>query len=230
LRIEVRGAANQKERYMRKVAIGCGIGAALLTLAFGVGSYLVISKAKQFMGGYTQLAEIPALNGQILNQAAYVPPEDGRLEATQVERYMAVQRGMHDRLGERFKQLNEKYSQLSRDLEQKGREASLGQSLGALNDLMSVLMDAKRAQVAALNTAGLSYGEYQWIRQQTLVALGQGLVGLNLEALAGDPSKMANALAVPAAADAQVLEQNRALLAPYEATMDEWLPLSFFGL
>ena len=134
---------------MKKLAIGCGIVAMLLTLAIGLGSCFLFSKAKQFVGGYAQLAEIPALNEQIHNRSAFAPPEDGRMQARQIERYMAVQRGMHDRLGERFKQLNEKYGQLSRDLEQKGREATLGESLGAMNDLLAVLMEAKRAQVDA---------------------------------------------------------------------------------
>ena len=215
---------------MKKLAIGCGIMAMLLTLAIGLGSCFLFSKAKQFVGGYAQLAEIPALNEPIHNRSAFAPPEDGRMQARQIERYMAVQRGMHDRLGERFKQLNEKYGQLSRDLEQKGREANLGESLGAMNDLLAVLMEAKRAQVDALNASGLSYDEYQWVRQQTLIALGQGLAGFNLETLAGDPSKRSTVLAVPTELDPQMLEHNRALLTPYEDSMDQWLALSFFGL
>ena len=60
--------------------------------------------------------------------------------------------------------------------------------------------------------------------------LGQGLAGFNLETLAGDPSKRSTVLAVPTELDPQMLEQNRALLTPYEDTMDQWLALSFFGL
>ncbi len=215
---------------MKNVAIGCGIVAAILTLAIGLGSCFLVHKAKQVVGTYAQLAELPALNEQIRNQSTYAPPEDGRLDARQIERFMAVQNGIHVRLGERFKQLDDKYSQMTQDLKQKGREASLGQSMGALNDLMSVLMEAKRAQVDALNSAGLSYSEYQWIRQQTLIALGQGMAGFNLEALAGNPAMAGSVLAMPAHLDPQVLEQNRALLEPYEGTMDQWLTLTFFGL
>lgn len=215
---------------MKSLGIGCAVLAALVTLAIVLGSCFVVRKAKQFVGGYAQLAEIPALNEQVRNQAAYEPPNDGRMQAQQVEQYMAVQRGIHDRLGERFQALNEKYSQLSRDLDAQGRDANLGQSLGAMTDLIGLLMDAKRAQVDALNTAGLSLGEYQWVRQQTLMALGRGAVGFNLEALAGQPSNMGTVMAMPAAPDVQMLEQNRALLAPYEESMDQWLPLSFFGL
>ena len=215
---------------MKKLAIGCGIVAAMLTLAIGRGSCFLIHKAKQVVGNYAQLSEIPAMNEKIQNKSVFEPPADGRMDARQIERYMAVQKGMQDRLGERFKQLNDKYSQISSDLKQKGREANLGQSLGALNDLLSVLMDAKRAQVEALNESGFSLGEYQWIRQQTLIALGQGMAAFNLEALAGGPSKMGSVLAMPTDLDPQMLEHNRALLTPYDATMDQWLTLTFFGL
>lgn len=215
---------------MKNLGIGCAIVAALLTLAVVLGSCFVIRKAKQFVGGYARLAEIPALNEQIRNQASYEPPADGRMQARQVEQYMAVQRDIHGRLGERFQELNEKYSQLSPQFDPQGRTANLGQSLGAMSDLIGLLMDAKRAQIDALNTAGLSLGEYQWVRQQTLLALGRGAVGFNLEALAGQPSTMGTVMAMPTAPDQQMLEQNRALLAPYEESMDQWLPLSFFGL
>jgi len=215
---------------MKKLGIGCAVLGGILMLAIWMGSCFVMSKAKHYMSGYAQLAEIPAMNKNILNQSAYAPPADGRMDAQQVERYMAVQRDMHARLGERFKQLNDKYNQITRDLEQKGRQANMGESLGALNDLLAVLIDAKRTQVEALNQAGFSLGEYQWIRQQTLIALGHGAIGFNLEAMAGDPSKMGTVLAIPTDLDPQMLEQNRALLTPYEDSMDQWLTLSFFGL
>ena len=218
---------------MKKLGIGCAILAGVLFLAIGLGSCFLVHKAKKFVAGYAKLGEIPALNAGIQNQAAYAPPVDGRLDAAQIERNMAVQRGIQDRLGERFRQLKEKYDLLSRDLEQKGREANIGESLGALNDLMGVLLEAKRAQVDALNAAGLSLSEYQWIRQQTLAALGYGFASFNLEALAaGDPAKLTDVLAAASgpAGDDAILAQNRGLLAPYEDSKDQWLPLSFFGL
>jgi hypothetical protein len=201
-----------------------------LMLAIGLGSCFVFSKAKAFVGGYTQLAEIPALNEKIRDQSAYTPPAHGRLESRQIERYIAVQRGMRDTLGARFQQLDAKYSQLSRDLEKKGREANLRESLAAWQDVMTLLTDAKRAQVDALNAGGFSLGEYQWVRQQTLLALGHGAFGFNLEALGGDPSNMAEALGAAQPPEAPVLQHNRELLVPHEESMEEWLALSFFGL
>lgn len=215
---------------MKKVGIGCLVVAVVLLIACWVGVKFAMQKARTFVASYEQLQEIPALNRQIRNQSAFAPPENGRLEAGQVERFMAVQTGMRTRLGEHIQQLDAKYSQLSGELKQQGREASIGESLGAVNDLLGMLMEAKRAQVDALNESGFSLGEYQWVRQQTLLALGQGLAGFNLEALAGNPAAAGSVLAVPANQDPQMLEQNRALLKPYEESMDQWLTLVFFGL
>ena len=215
---------------MKKVGIGCLIVLGILLIALWVGARVVIHKAKKFVAGYEQLQEIPALNQQIRNQAAYDPPADGRLDTAQIERYMAVQNSMLARLGARGQQLKEKYDRLDQELKQKGREANIVESLGAMQDLFSLLMEAKRAQVDALNAAGFSYAEYQWIRQQTLITLGQGAVGLNIDTLVTNPNAAGSALAMPVQINPEALEHNRGLLKPYEGNMDQWLMLTFFGL
>lgn len=199
----------------------------LLAIAIGIGSRLVINKAKEYAGGFTQLAEISEMNQKIRNQANYQPPADGRLKAAQVERYVGVQQSMMTSLGDRARKLDEKYKQLSKDLEAKGREANLRESLTAWGDVVTLIVDAKREQVSALNAAGLSLSEYEWIRAQSLLALGYGAFGMNIEALASANPEAFGGADTP---DVQVLQQNRDLLAPYEESAKEWLPLSFFGL
>lgn len=214
---------------MKKVAIGCAVVLALLTLVVGIGSYFAYSKAKQFVGGFAQLGELSAMNDQVRNRAEFRPPVNGTLSAAQVDRYVGVQRSMVASLGNRVRKLDEKYKQLSRDLETKGRDANLSESLGAWGDIISLIVDAKREQVKALNAAGLSLGEYEWIRAQSLLAMGYGAFGLNLDGLSGDSASFLG-VADSAAPDVQALQRNRELLQPYEETVQEWLPLSFFGL
>jgi hypothetical protein len=132
-------------------------------------------------------------------------------------------------LGDRVRKLDDKYKQLSRDLETKGRDANLSESLGAWGDVIALIVDAKREQVTALNAAGLSLSEYEWIRAQALLAMGYAAFGLNLEGLAGDSANFLGA-GDSTAPDVQALQRNRELLQPYEETVQEWLPLSFFGL
>jgi len=216
---------------MKKVAIGCGVVAALLMLALGIGSYFLYSSAKKYISGYAELAEqIPALNDQIRNTSAYRPPADGRLTAVQVERYIGIQQSILNELGARFRRLEAKYDQLTRNLEDQGREPNIRQLLDAWTDVVSLVVDAKAAQVKALNEAGYSLGEYYWIRQQVLMSLGYGAFAWNLEALADDPSKMLAPYSPADTASLDAMQHNRALLQEHEDTIENWLALSFFGL
>ena len=212
---------------MKKLGIGCLVVSGLLAIAIGIGSCFAVRKAKELVGGFSQLAEISEMNQKIRNQADFQPPADGRLKTAQVDRYVGVQKSMMNSLGDRARMLDEKYKQLSKDLEAKGREANLRESLAAWGDVVSLIVDAKREQVAALNAAGLSLSEYEWIRAQSLLALGYGAVGMNLETLA---SAAPEAFAGTNTPDTQILQHNRELLAPHEESAKEWLPLSFFGL
>ena len=212
---------------MKKLGIGCLVVFAMLAAAIGLGSCFVFSKAKQFVGNFAQLGEISAMNDQIRNRSDFKPPADGKLKPAQVERYVGVQRTMLSSLGDRARKLDEKYKQLAKDLESKGREANLRESLAAWGDVVALIVDAKREQVSALNAAGLSLSEYEWIRAQSLLALGYGAFGMNLETLASAAPEAFGNADTP---DVKVLQHNRDLLAPYEETAKEWLPLSFFGL
>lgn len=215
---------------MKNVAIGCAIVAGMLMLMAGIGGYFLYSSAQKYISGYAELAEIPALNEQIRNQSAYRAPANGRMTAAQVNSYIRIQQSIREDLGVRFSQLEQKYDQLTRTLEDKQREPKVRELLEAWADVVSLIVDAKRAQVKALNDAGSSLEEYYWIRQQTLMALGYGAFSLNLEALAEDPSKMLAPLSPADTAGLEVLQHNRALLQEHEDSIEEWLALSFFGI
>ncbi len=212
---------------MKKVAIGCAVVVGLLVLVLGIGGYYFYSK---FMADFVELAEIPALNEQVDDQTTYTPPADARMTAQQVERYIGVQQFIRNELGARFRELEEKYEALSRSLDEDDREPSIRELFEAWGDVVSLVMDAKRAQVDALNDAGMSLSEYYWIRQQTLLALGYGSFAWNLEALAEDPSVMLSPPSPEEAAELEAAQHNRALLQEHEDTIEEWLALSFFGL
>ena len=52
--------------------------------------------------------------------------------------------------------------------------------LSAYRDMAHALIDAKRAQVEALNDVGLSLDEYRWIRSEAYRALGIPLVDVDI--------------------------------------------------
>ena len=212
---------------MKKAGIGCLVAVAVVVVLIGVGTWFVMQRAKDFVGGVTQLAEVSNLNEQIQNRAPYRPPADQRLDAAQVTRYVEIQRAMVERLGARLDTLDAKYRQLSEELEQKGREANLREVLAAWRDMIGLVVDAKRAQVDAINAAGLSLDEYNWIRSQVLYALGHAFAAFNVEQITADGPPPATPADVPPAA---VREHNLELLEPWLDDTENWLPLSFFGL
>lgn len=230
----VRGYSKEALKYtlehMKKVAIGCGVVAVLVVLAIGVGSFWAYRTARGYITQYAELGRVAELNTEIRNTSAYQPPMDRQLEASQVERYVTVQRAMLNRLGTRVRELETKYEQLAADLERSGRDANLRTILEVWGDVVSLVVDAKAAQVEALNAQHFSLAEYHWVRRQVMLALGLGHPGFNLELLAEDPVRILEALEQADAPPPEILQHNRALLVDHEDTVDEWLPLSFFGL
>lgn len=215
---------------MKKVLIGCGVILAVLTVLAAVGGFFAFRMAKGYFDGYAELAEIPTLNQQIQNQRTYRAPADGKLTSQQVDAYMGVLQQMRTVLGQRFTELEKTYEQLAEQLKEEQRDLRIREALSAWSDIIGLLMEGKRAQVDALNAAGMSLEEYYWIRTQTLFALGHGAFGWNLEALATDPGQAWPTNTRSVTPSRETLQHNRELLAPHEDTLDDWLAFSFFGL
>jgi hypothetical protein len=93
------------------------------------------------------------------------------------------------------------------------------------------MIEAKRAQVEALNQASFSLEEYHWVRQQVYAAVGIVAAGFDVK----DIKQLAEQAAgrgerEPAASIGDVPERNKELVKPYEKKLQEWAPLAYFGL
>ena len=211
---------------MKKSGVGCLVALCVVGVVIAVGSYLVMQRAKDFVGGFTQLAEVSQLNQEVRNQRSYQAPLDQPLAAEQVSRYVDVQRAMLARLGTRVSELEAKYEQLSEKHAAANRDANLREVMEAWRDMVGLIVEAKRAQVDAINAAGMSLEEYNWIRAQVLFTLGHGFAAIDFAQLA----EGASVPAPPDAPPAEVRDQNLETLQPYLENAEDWLPLSFFGL
>jgi hypothetical protein len=88
-----------------------------------------------------------------------------------------------------------------------------------------LIVDAKEAQVDALNANGFSLGEYAWVRGQVIRAAGFSAYQVDLAALAADgDDDLVREL------EADVPAANVALVAPYAEELEQFLPLAAFGL
>ena len=101
-----------------------------------------------------------------------------------------------------------------------------------LKDLTAIVIQAKKAQVEALNGGGFSVREYEWVREQVYAAIGVSAVGFDMKKVA-EEVKAGNVegMTKPERGTVgDVPEANKTLVAPFEKQLKEWAPLAFFGL
>ncbi|HEY3381922.1 MAG TPA: hypothetical protein VGK32_09155 [Vicinamibacterales bacterium] len=215
---------------MKKFAIGCLVALAILIVIGGVVGYLAYDRflrpVTQFAGSIKQYSEIEK---GVRNTGGFTAPEGGELTEQLVGRFVKVQQEMETKLGARMQALKTKYDRLDRE-RGGNRDASVTEVMAQLRDLGSLLVEAKRVQVEALNEAGFSLREYEWAREQVYAAIGMSAVGFDFKTMAeeakagkfGPPSRNAE---VP-----ETTEKNKELVAPFEKKLRDWAPFAFFGL
>jgi hypothetical protein len=214
---------------MKKVVLGCLGVLVVATIGAGIAGYFFLYKpAKSYVQSFSQLQELPTLNASIRNKAPFTPPESGALNEELVSRFMAAQQTLHETLGARVDALDAKYKVLR---EANGSDQpSISEGLGALKDLGGLILDAKRAQVEALNRHAFSLAEYDWVRRRVYAASGipmsldiEHMIKQAQEGSSGDGS-FAEEIAGP------VSETDKQLVAPHLEKLRERAGLAFFGL
>src|SRR5262249_30644537 len=109
-------------------------------------------------------------------------PAAGELTAAQVDHLVQVQTRVRTRLGAGAAAIEKNYQSLLNKKE--ATVTDLPALLGAYKDLAKTLVDAKRAQIEALNEIGMSLGEYRWVRAETYHSLGVPFVDMDIAQLA----------------------------------------------
>jgi hypothetical protein len=218
---------------MKKWAIGCG-GALLVVLVVGgiAGYVFVYRPARVYIASFRQLAEVPEIEKLIANKAPFQPPASGELTAEWMTRFVKVQELMQARLGPRFGELKIKYDQMERQQKAEGRQASVTEGLTAIKDLAGIFVEAKRAQVEALNQTAFSLTEYDWVRKQVYAAAGLPLADFNLREIAEAAKSGSGKVDFGRRAETspEVPERNKEIVKPYAEKLRDWAALGFFGL
>jgi hypothetical protein len=219
---------------MKKIAIGCGVAALLFAIAGGVGMYWVYSKAKGYVGSFTQLTEVADLDRQVSNKVAYTPPATGELSAEQVAQFARVNEQVQTTLGARFQQLKARYDEMEARMNAENRSASPAEALAAIKDLAQIVKDVRTAQVAALNAQGLSVEEYRWVRDQAYAAAGIPIALFDIDgfveaAKGGDVEKLTKGMQQQVSDTLEPNEKNKALVQPISGKLSAWAPLAWLG-
>lgn len=174
---------------MKKYVVGFLVTSFLLLVVSGVALwFLLIKPAVQVAGsavdgaraGLGQIAAIAQtseamrrLDARITTKGSYIAPNDGRIDANQVARFVAVQRAVIDVLGPDF-------ARLEAAARQPNGVLPITDGLAALGQLGKSGIAVKTAQVEALNAQQMSLNEYRWIRSSATAALLAGGVSIRL--------------------------------------------------
>jgi hypothetical protein len=221
---------------MKKLAIGCGILLVLLLVSGAVASYFIYSKVKSTVAEFAALGEIPAIDRGVRNSADFTPPGSGELTEAQVTRYVKVQGQVRSLLGSRFGEFNAKYAELTRRMDSgQGNAFDAPAVIGAYKDLARTYVDAKKAQVEALNAENFSLGEYRWVRQQAYAAVGMPLMDFDVskvieDVTSGRTPQEPQGPSMGGALEPTGPEINKTLVAPHKKLLEDNAALSFFGL
>jgi hypothetical protein len=216
---------------MKKLAIGCGIVALLAgAVIVGVGYYGYL-KVKGTVTQFAELGKIPDIEREIRVKTPFTAPDNGELTAAQLERFMRVQQHVRERLGANLAAFQANYKELADKKDATIRDVP--KLLSAYRDIAAAWLDAKRAQVEALNDANLSLAEYRWIRDAAYQAIGAPFVDIDFGKLAeqakhglvdSSPGQLAGAFSGPAP------EPNVKLVASYKKQLQDNISLAAFGL
>jgi hypothetical protein len=221
---------------MNKLAIGCvGLLAVSVVGAAGA-SYFAYRKVSSAIAPVAALSSLGEVERSIRKQGPYTPPASGEPSRAQIERLLDVQQAVRDRLGKRGDEFYQRYRRYMKS--EPGPKTPIGGpadsamlGLRMSLDFAGIFMEAKRAQAEALNRAGMSLEEYRWTRSQVYGALGVPFVEVDVLGVAADlqagrsPTVPGNLHDAPAGSPAV-----RKLVEPHRKTLEENVPLAFFGL
>jgi len=217
---------------MKKIAIGCGVLALILLIGAAVATYFVVNKVQSTVAEFTALGEVPEIERGVRNKDVFSPPPSAELTEAQVGRFVQVQQQVRSLVGTRFAEFETKYKDLSERMNKnQGTMLDAPAVIGAYKDLAQTFVAAKRAQVDALNDAGMSLDEYRWIRTQAYAALGVPLGEFDVSQVIDDiregrqPRQPEGVVVGPTGP-----EVNRTLVEPHRKTLEENAALPFFGL
>ena len=221
---------------MKKILTGCLIVLVIAMIGFGVAGFYAYRFARPMIesaGDYVSRArDLAQLGDRVAHKAPYVPPSDGVLTASQVDRFVAVQARVRSEFGDRWTEVEVKSAEIRKKTA--GNEMlSFAEVRDIFSDVGNIYVEARRAQVAALNIHKFSDGEYSWVKRRVYEAAGihvasgfdfSAIENLVREGAQRSPTELPD-IPMP-----EVPPANIELVKPHIARLKEWLPMAVLGL
>jgi F0F1-type ATP synthase membrane subunit b/b' len=222
---------------MKKLAAGCLIVAVIGVVSLGVALYFGYRAMSPMIDGaqavLQQAKDAAEESDRIENKTAYTPPADRELTEAQLRRFLAVHERMRKALGPRWDDLRAQADRIEQQAKQDARELSFTEVVTMVRSLGSVIVDARRAHVDALNAEQFSASEYTWVKLRAYEAAGlEVMEGIDWSAIQDAVKDGAGRIGVPepTVPRPEVPERNRELVKPHIEELKAWLPLTVLGL
>jgi hypothetical protein len=222
---------------MNKFAIGCvGLLGVGVVGAAGA-SYYAYHKVTSAVAPLAELGSLAELEASVRRQDGYTPPASGEPSPAQVQRLLGIQQAVRARLGTRADELYHRYRPYFEPVN--GATVPVGSTVDSAMlglrmslDLAGLYVDGKRAQVEALNRAGLSLEEYRWTRSRVYAALGVPIVEIDVPGIVAEvkEGRQPTTPALPGAEAGSGSSTVRRLVEPHRKALEENVGLAFFGL
>jgi len=205
---------------MPKILVGCLVVVVVLVGGGGIAGYFfVIKPAYEFVTDVESFVrEYAELNEQVERTESYEPPGDGSITEEQFQRFLVAQRAMRESMEGQMTELKEKFESMQEDIDRDDRDANIAEIVTAYRGLGGLLLEAKRAQVDALNRYNFSLQEYMYVRNQTYRAIGQEVA----VAAYGDDAMQERTRQVP--------DETVEMVAPHREELLEGYAFAWFGL
>ena len=221
---------------MKKILTGCLVVAVIAMIGFGVAGYYAYRLARPMIesaGDYVARArEMSRLGDRVANKSPYVPPKSGELTASQVDRFVAVQGRVRNELGDRWTEMETKSAEIRKKTE-RNEMLSFAEVRNIFSEMAGIYVDARRAQVNALNIHKFSDAEYTWVKRRVYEAAGMHIAsGFDfsaIEDLARDGAQRSSTK-LPDLPMPEVPPGNIRLVKPHAEKLKEWIPMAVLGL
>lgn len=222
---------------MKKILAGCLIVLVIAAIGFTAAGFYAYRAMKPMIddaANYMDKArEVAKLGEEIKIKTTFEAPANGELTQQQVERFVAVQSRVRSDLGDRWTQIETKSKELKAKADAKSKDWTLAEFTSVFSDIANIWIEARRAQVKALNIQRFSESEYEWVRRRVYEAAGVQISGnmdlSKIEALARN-NAAANGVTIPPMDLPKVPQKNIDLVKPHAAKVKEWIPMAVLGL
>lgn len=209
----------------KKLLTGCLVVLLLAVVAAGLAWQFVLKPMWQAGGGLVEGAREWAsavdLGDDIVNQAAFDAPPDGKLTPAQVDAFVRVQSVVAREMGGDLALMGRRAQAAAAERASGSAEPSLQDVGKAYQELSGLLSRWRMAQAKGVNEVGMSREEYAWVRRQALAALPLLVELPATPALPGLP-----AMGAPDPRDEQAMaaaRHNAALLRPHLPLLEKTL-------